>query len=451
MRWGQRYRATALLAAVALATAAAPLRAQDDGGLRAGLTLTPGLAYEDDSDPRFRARLGFGAELSSQTRSQSFALSLRGALEPAGRPRTLSDALRDPVLSLSYGLERRNSALTASASYRRARISTLFLDDSLGEDVLTLLPGEGRRSDLDARAALTLGREAPFGAVLDLSYGQRRYSDTSDPGLRDEDRRGAGLALRFDIDRRLRVTLAGRVQETDVSGGGTDLRRESVTLGAELAVNPTLTLGAGLGAVRITETTGPVERLREGGTWDVSMVQELPDGSLSARMGSQLTTAGRLDTLRIDRVMELPRGTLGFGGGVARQGGGDPQPQVGLVWQHNASPTARLRLSLDRALRVTDAGEAGIDSRLGLSWQQEIDPLSRLGLGLNLRQTGPVGGGSAAESQQAALTLDWRRSLTPDWALRSSYTHRWTRTSGTSDRRDNDVFLGLERSFQWRP
>lgn len=428
----------------AAALAASPGAAQQEGGVTAGLTLTPGVHYEDE---RFSPRLGFGAEVRTQTRTQNLALSFNTALDGTDLSSDLSDSLRDPRLNLSYSLENRNTAFETTMSYRRSKISRLFLAEVFDEEFLVL--DEGQRSDLNTTAALTFGREAPFGGVLDLRYGQIRYSGTSDPGLRNEDSRAAGLSLRFDVDRRIRMTLAARISETDVAGDGTDQRRESLSLGTELAVSPTLSTSLRIGTSRITETTGGTEQVRDGVTWGLTAEQELPNGSLSGQIDSDLTAAGRLSTARLDREMDLPRGTLRFGGGVSQQDGGKLTPIASLRWQH-AIPTASFQMSYDRSLRVTRAGESGIDNQLGLSWQQEIDPLSQLGLSMTLRQTERLDAG-ASDTQQASLSLSWQRDLTQDWALRASYTHRWTRDAGSRDTRENNLFLGLERSFQWRP
>ena len=428
----------------AAALAASSGAAQQEGGVTAGLTLTPGIHYEDK---RFSPWLGFGAEVQTQTRTQSLALSFNTALDGSDLFSGLSDSLRDPRLNLSYSLENRNTALEATLSYRRSKISQLFLAEVLDEEFLIL--DEGQRADLNSTAALTFGREAPFGGVLDLRYGQRRYSGISDPRLRNEDSRAAGLSLRFDIDRRIRMTLAARISETDVAGDGTDQRRESLSLGAELAASPTLTTSLRIGTSRITETTGGVAQVRDGVTWGVSAEQEMPNGVLSGQIDSDLTAAGRLRTARLDRSMDLPRGTLRYGVGITQQPGGKLTPIASLGWQYTTR-AANFQLSYDRSLRVARAGESGIDDRLGLSWQQEIDSLSQLGLDVTLRRTERLDAGER-DSQQASLSLNWQRDLTQDWVLRSSYTHRWTRDAGSRDTRDNIVFLGLERRFQWRP
>lgn len=438
MRRGRRYLAAGLVGAVAMGTA----QAQDSGGSQVGLTLSPGLFYEDDTS---RARLGFGVSYDTATRNQRFSLGLDGAFDSGYDD--AADSLRSPRLTMSYGLESRATAVDAQLSYRRDRISALVLDDDLDSDFLVI--GTGQRVDLNSSASLTFGRDAPIGGTFDLGYRSREYLDTADPSLLDETTMRAGLALRFTIDPRLTARLSGRVSETDVDGPGTDQRRTSLSAGLDVAVSPTLEAGLTLGASRITDTGLLGTETTEGATATLSATRALPNGSLSGRISTDVTAGGREISLQVDRAMDLPGGgSLGFGGGVARIDGGDVQTQARLSWA-DATPTARYGLTLDRALAVNREGDSAINSQIGFSWQQDLDRLSTFGADLTLRDTDRLGVG--ADSTQTNLSLTFRRSLTQDWDLRTTYTHSWSREDGAADTDDYTVFLGFERGFQWRP
>lgn len=436
MRRGRRYLAAGLCGAVAMGTAQA-----QDGGTQAGLTLSPGLFYEDAET---RTRLGFGTTFDTETRDQRFSAGFDGAFDSGYDD--IAESLRSPRLTLSYGLERRATAVEASLSYRRAKIDALVFDDDLDSDFLVI--GTGQRADLNAGASLTFGRDAPFGGTVDLGYRSRDYLDTADPTLLDETTTSAGLSLRFVIDPRLTATLALRGSETDVDTPGTDQQRVSVNAGMDVAVNPALTTSLRLGTTRITDT-GPLGTdTTEGVTASLSATQDLPNGNLSGSISSDVTTAGRQTTVRVDRSLDLPRGTLGFGAGFSQLDAGDLQTLARLSWS-GESPRAQYGLTLDRTLAVNRDGDSAINSQISLSWQQELDRFSNLGAGLSLRDTDRLDTG--ADSTQASLSLSWRRDLAQDWGLRTSYTHRWSRETGAADSDDYTVFVGFERGFQWRP
>lgn len=440
MTGGQQYIAATLLGATFLG--AMPTSAQE-AGLGAAATLTPGVLYEDE---RLRARLNFGAQITAATRNQRLALDFNGALE-SERGGSVSDSLRDPRLELSYGLESRQSELEANISYRRARISSLAFDDDLTNDLLVI--DDGQREDLNLSTALTFGREASFGGTVNLGYRQRTYLDTTDPSLEDEETRSAGVVLRFEIDKRSTVTLSGRILETQVQDTGLDQQSESLTVGVEQAVTPTLVVSASIGASRITDTIGGFQATREGASYTLSAVQEQPNGTLTGRIASDITAGGRVSTARVERRLELPLGSLNLALGVGKAGDSTPQPLASLSWLHEM-PRATFALALDQAIAVDREGERAVNSQISFNWQQELDSLTSLSAGLNLRETDRLDIGNP-DSQQASLTLSLQRTITQDWALRSSYTHRRSRVSGSSDSSEDTFFLGVERGFQWRP
>lgn len=432
-------------------------QAQDSGGTQIGLTLSPGLFYEEDET---RARLGFGAVYETGTRNQQFSLGFDGAFDSGYDD--LADVLRSPRVTLSYGLENRSTALDATISYRRDQISALVFNEISQSDQIDVLLfgdnansdflviGTGQRADLNASTSLTFGREAPFGGTLKLGYRARSYLDTVDPALLDEETSSAGLSLRFVIDPRVTARLSGSIAETDVDDPGTDQRRTSLSAGLDMAVNRALDVSLDVGATQITSTTPlDAETTEEGTSAALSATRALPNGTLSGRINSDVTVGGRLTTLQVDRALDLPRGgSLGFGGGIGQVDDGDLQALARLSWS-DETPTARYSVTLDRALAVDGDGDGAVNSQLSLSWQQDLDRVSTFGAGLALRNTDRLDSG--ADTSRTNLSLTWRRDLTRDWGVRTTYTHSWSRETGTEDTDNYTVFLGLERDFQWRP
>ena len=452
MRWGYRHLAVGLMGAAIMQSA----QAQDNGGAEAGLTVSPGLFFEDDET---RARLGFGATYKTATRTQQFTLGFDGAFDSGYDD--IEDSLRSPRLTLSYGLENRNIALNTQASYRRDQIdalifgqasqsaqtnTSLFRDD-LESDFLVI--GTGQRADLNTSANLTFGRAAPFGGTLSLGYRTRSYLDTVDPTLLDEETRSAGLALRFTIDPRLTARLSGNVSETDVDDPGTDQRRTSLNAGLDMAVSPLVDVSLTLGATEVISTTPLESTTNDGGSATLSATRALTNGTLSGRIDSNVTAGGRLSTFRADRAFDLRSGgQLSFGAGIGQIDNDDVQALARASWT-GETQTGRYALTLNRTLAINSDGESALNSVVSLSWQQDLDRVSSFGTGLSLRDTTRLDGG--ADTAQANLSLSWRRDLTQNWRVRTTYTHRWSQETGSTDTDDYSVFLGFERNFQWRP
>ncbi len=417
-------------------------QAQDNGGTQAGLTLSPGLVYDDE---KTRARLGLGATYETTTRNQRLTFGFDGAFDSGYGD--ISDSLRTPRVNLSYALENRSTALETELSYRRAEINKLIFDDDLDSELLAV--GTGQRSDLATSARLSFGRDAPFGGTFDVGYRQRSYLNTVDPSLLDEEIRSAGLSLQFTIDPRLVVGLSGQVSETDVDGLGTDQRRKSLSAGLDMAVSPSLDVSLTFGTSQIVNT-GPLgSNTIEGTTASLSATRARPNGTIVGRISTDVTAGGRKTSIQVDRALDLPRGgTLSFGGGVGQINNSDLQTQVRLAWL-GETPTAQYGVRLDRALAVDRDGDTAINSQISLSWQQDLNQVSTFGAALALRDTERLGSGT--DNSVVNLSLTWQRELTQDWGVRSTYTHQWGQKTATSDTNEHTVFLGVERSFQWRP
>lgn len=440
MGWGHINHWAILLCATALAPGTAVAQ---DGGLTAGLVLTPGLSWDDDE---LSAKLGIGVTLESNTSNQRLSFAFDGAIEE-GLTGSLDDNTTDPRLDFSYGRESRNSALSFDLGYRRAEISSLTLDDDLTTDLLIL--DDGSREDLDIATTLIFGREGPFGATLDLGYREERYIDTTDPNLLDEVTMRAALGLRFRIDPRITATLGTRVSETDVDGAtGTDSRNEAVTAGLELAVNPSLTTEVSIGYSQVTQSFGGTDTTDSGLTYALALLQERPNGTVSAQIRSEITEDGRLTEARVARSLDLTRGALSFGIGVSDLENQSLQPLLALSWQQEL-PRGAVGISLEQTVAVDTDGDSAVNRRLGVNWQQDFDRLTNLSTGLVLRDT-EVLSGTGSDLQQIDLSISWRRALTPDWNMLSSYTRTLTSEKGVRDTTDNTLFFGFERGFQWR-
>ena len=103
-----------------------------------------------------------------------------------------------------------------------------------------------------------MGRAARFGATLSLGYAQTDYFDTTSTTVLDSDTVDGSLRLRVEIDPRITGRAALTLSDLN-RDGGTDVRRETFSVGAALAVTPVLDAEIDIGTTRVTQS-GAVPR-----------------------------------------------------------------------------------------------------------------------------------------------------------------------------------------------
>ena len=418
-------------------------QSEDDSGLALTLSYTEELLW-DDGDASARSDLGLS--LISETRTQRLAFSVEGGLE-----KTASNGLRgtweDPAAIFSYALDRRNSALTLDASYRRNDVDALVFSEDLGDGTLVL--DEGQRETITAGLGFELGREARFGATLSLRYAETNYLDTTSTSLLDSTTDRATLGLRFDIDRRVSARLT--LDHSDLNrDGGTDVRRRTLSAGATVDVTKTLVADLDLGQTRIVRDGSSPRDVDEGVYYRLALSEERPNGTLSGSLVSDIDENGRRSTARIDRSMDLPRARLTFGFGLSRHDNSDKTRPLYAFSYAQDLKRGQFSASLDQSFSTSSVGQETLNSRLRLSLSQDLTANSVLSGSLSLRDA-DVLGAAGDDVRQMDLTLNYSHDLTEDWTLVGGYTHsRRVRDSGNDDI-DDRVFIGLRTAVTWRP
>ncbi|RBO52888.1 hypothetical protein DSD19_11980 [Rhodovulum sp. BSW8] len=443
MRPRRTYRLTGGLAAAGLVLfCAAPAAPQDAGGLEARLRFSQRLTQEDST---LSTTTGLGVTLSSRTRTETFLFSVDSGLEQDFDGSSMVQ--KDPRVMLSYGRESISSALSTDFSYSRTDVDSISEDDDLADGVLEL--DEGLLQRYSGKLFLELGRDAPFGATVDLGYSAKVYSETSNSGLLDEEKANATLALRFDLDPRITAGLRSSISETDRDDPGQDVRSESVggTLG--FGVTQTLSADAYLGYSRVTETVpGLPDDIQKGLAYTLSFTEQRPNGDLSGSLSSDIDEAGRRTIARIDRNLELPGGALRAGVGVSTSEDDTLRPLLSFAYNHGL-PRGTFGMKLDQAFSTDSDGEEALNSNFGVTYRQELTPLSSLQAGLILRDTDFV---SDDDSDKRKLQLDlvYRHSLAQDWNVVGGYSHSISDRSSDDREYSSKVFIGLEKATQWR-
>lgn len=397
----------------------------------------------DDKDKGWTVTTGLGLSLDTATAVSKLSFDAYGGLE-----NNLNNGdfdWSDPRLSLTYGRESRSSAFDLDLGYRRRDVNDSDEDDNLEDDVLRF--GKGTREDITANVGLIFGREAPLGGSIDLGYGTTTYSDASDPDLVDGETVDVAGRLSFVIDPRITAFIRTAYSDTDEDKGGRDVRHENVSIGTSLAVTPTFTADIFIGHTRFTETESGIKNTREGTSLELSFTEKRLNGNWTGSFISDINDSGdRRTTARINRSLNLPRGTINAGFGFSQSEGEDLRPLYSLAYLHE-TPRSQLNVSLDQRFTTTDSGDDALNSRLGISFSRELTALSSLQAGMLLRSTDYLTG-SDDPDRRVDLSLTYRHSLAEDWDLVGGYTHRVDTENDTTNQSDK-IFLSIEKSF-WR-
>lgn len=439
---GARYRFLTGTAAAVFVCISGGVTAQDAAGLQADLSFAQGLTFSDTDGTYGLTELGFG--LSSTTRMQSLELSISGALR-----QDLDDGLtletEDPRLTLSYGIESRQTALTTNLSYSRSDADA-FVEDVDGLPGVLVLD-EGTRENSSASVGLTFGREARFGGSFNLGYSDLSYSDTTSTDLVDTQTVTAGLNFEFEIDPRITATLGYNRSDID-RATNRDTVTERLTAGAQFEVTQSLNANLSIGQSRTAVTDAGVETITEGLTYGIDLTQARPRGELRFSLNSSVSENGRRTTATVGTTYEMRRGEINASFGLSEGTDNTIRPVATLAYSEELQ-RGSYSISLDQDFSTTSDGDETLNSRLRLNWQQDLTRAARISSSLTYQVTDVLG--ADEDTSRLALGLGYSRDLTDDWAVTTRFSHSIVDEDGSATERENDLFIGLETTFAWRP
>ena len=402
----------------------------------------------------------------SQTRVQRLALDLDADLAASSDPDEGDDAfeVENPRLGFAYEREGARARIGAALRYRQVDLDEARLIDLDGlfdelpeEDDLVI--SDGTRSDLDAELEIVTGLGRPLGFELELRAERRRYDDTDDPDLADRDIDAAEGALRLDVTPLLTTRLTFEASNLD-NALGEERRSRALGVSAVYDATARTTLTGALGGSRVEalrgidlDDDGIDDALRASETSGVvgslGLVYDMPSGTISAEIESEIEEGGRRDTLRVARAFEPLEGVdLSASVGVSREEDEDPELVADIAYAQELA-RGTLTASLERRAGTSADGNAVAATRASLGLLQEINRVSRVTLDLDFALVEGSGGGDPDESE-AELRLAYVRSLTPDWSLSTGY-ELTRRTEGDDDATSNALFVTLGRDFVIRP
>jgi hypothetical protein len=437
----KRFGAGGLAALCALA-AVAQAQEQTTPGAVVRFDLSQRLEYSDNpdlSDPKVsqsRARTTLGIGVTSDTAISRFQFDVRSDLE-AGAGRETGFA--SPRLSLSYDRDVGNARMGAALSFQDAAINS-------DPTSTTFDPGTNKKLGLDLD--LETGVNAPIGMEWAVAHDSQRYSGTTDPSLINNTNNAITSTVYFRFDPRMTARVTGEYADYDVKGLGTDRRTTGFGAGLELQIDKLwrADLSASRDKVRLT---GVTNRIEEGVSVGASLSREMPRGGLSLTLASSIGENGRRESAILRRQIDLPRGALALSAGSTRTEGLGSNPLFGIDYTRDL-PRGGFSVSLEQSVETDTSTQEEINSSLRISHQTEINSRSNLRASATLYDSNELGTG-ADDSRRMDISLTYERQITSDWDMVAGISHTKSRSDSATDRSNNTVFVGLERSLLWRP
>lgn len=405
------------LAGLAILATTGPALAQDTGrllsfGTNFGLIAddNPDLAL-DGGEGTVDAFLSTDLLFRRATRVQSLTLSGNAQLRNDDRSGGSSGGLAQSSLNLDYRRESADAAFDVTAGLRRDRVEYLdFLaidfDDDLIIDEIDAVGRTGTRLRYRLDTTLELRRRAPLGVTLSAGLSGVDYSDTNDAELTDEERRHAGLGLRFNFNPVLRGTVAIEYEDFENPDDEEDSRDE-LSIGTRLSRN-------------------------------------LPTGSVGLRTAVTSTDNGERLTLGLSRVLELPLWNVSGELGITREISGEVTP-VAQIDVSRDLPTGQISTVLRRSVRTDSDGEETVLTAVSLNYAREVNRTLSMSMGLSYVGTEPSG--EEESDSFASARMDFSKALTRDWSLNLGLEHRSEDDGDIGRASSNRLSLSLRRAF----
>ncbi len=401
--------------------------------------------------------LSFG--LSSETRTQAINLDVTTGLRLQDLP-NVDDTfdVGDARLDFGYTREAANSGLSLDAEFLRFDIGFLrSLSDFEDSEGFVILPsdfadltGDGTRNDYVYGISFDGGRQSLIGYNFDLRTSGLRYTDTSDPGLSDNERFEGEFGLSFALSPVTTARLVYGVEHfTEDDAEETDRDTEALTFGILHQATSATSVEATVGYTDVEETQQiSGDSSVSGFIGSLGVVHDVSDGSYSALLESERTIAGRLDTLLLGRRLDVPDGNFGVTFGAAQRPDGSIDPVGSLLYDKEYGPnTLRVRLSREILSDEDDEYFAGTVLDVGYIWG--LTPLSQFALRATYAVSEETD--SSPRVEFSNISAVYSHELTRDWRLNAGVDYRVRDDADIGRASSPIIFASIGKDFIWRP
>lgn len=398
---------------------------------------------QDEEGLRFSTRLNFG--LSSETRFQQFDLSFGTSLVQNFSESEFDN--EDPSVRLNYRLENRNAVLSFGSFYNRTDVDQANFILEEGEDIEV---GDGDRTVRGFNTALTVGRDGPVQLDFSQRYSRSTFSNTVDPDLSDSTRENYSARATFRINPVLSANIfATRDTVERDNPDDNDQEDESYGIGASYEINPVLSVSGQLSYDR-SESTSTTSRNSDGLGYSLDVSRALSRGALTAGFSGTETINGTRYQIRAGRSLDLPRGSIFVSVGATKTDGTSVQPLVNLGVEYALTELSQISVDVSQSSTVNQDDDESIRTRLGIRYTHTLSDISSLSAGAQLASSNGVEDDGVDRSSLSA-DLTYRRAVGADWDMVTGYSYSTSQRDGQEDRNTSTLFLGLEKTFDFRP
>lgn len=451
----RRNGTTALAIMALLVPGTAGIAQEGDGGFSVNLTVGQRLESVEETgrttpeDEGVRSLTTFDLGIRSQTRKQSLTFGLNGNIT-RNFSRSESFEIDEPSAQLNYAISSRNSAFTVGANYRRVDVDDTAFEESLLPDGTIVVDdtdtGDGKRETFNLNTGLTFGTNSRVTTRINHTYGRTEFSGTTGTNDTTVQELSARSTLILSDETNINVSASRRV--TDEEGvDANDRVVQQASIGVDHAFDQVLRLSASL-SYSINDTTN--NGRTEGLGYNLGLSRALDNGAVSVNLSESVTVNGTRRQLTLGRTMETRLGDLSFSVGATKTDGFSARPLLNLSLDYELDPTSSLRVSLSQSASVSSSDAEIIRTSLNANYSRDLTERASLSAGLQLVEQNALGDG-ATDQQSLQLNLSHNYALGADWGLVSGYQYRNIRREGQVDRKTNTIFLGLEKSFAFRP
>lgn len=401
--------------------------------------------------------LSFG--LSSETPIQSLSLDATTALRWSDLPdRGNEFDIGDSIFDFGYNRDGANAGLDLNADFSSydigfSRSLRTFIDD---DGVLRIpsdfpdLTGDGTRREYNLAFQMDFGRRDLIGYYFRVDARELRYTDQTSPTLTDNSTLSAGAGASFILSPITTATVDISVERFEEDDPDQRHRTtKDITLGLSHELSSRTRFNFAFGYTDIddrrdiegdTLTTGPI------GSFGIE--HDVSNGSATLDLGTELATAGRLNTLRIGRSMSVLDGDFSASLGIAHTNDGKTEP-IGSLSYAQVFGENELRITFDRSVVITDDDVFRDEYILDVVYILGLGPYSRLGLSATHILTDDT----IVDPRVARTDLNavYSYELESEWILNAGLNYRVRDEDGVGRATSPLAFLSIGREFAWRP
>ena len=401
--------------------------------------------------------LSFG--LSSETPIQSLSLDAVTALRLSDLPDEGSDVdIGDSIFDFGYIRDGANAGLDFGLDFSSYDIG-LFrsLNDFIDEDGVVDLPsdfgdltGDGTRRELNLAFQMDFGRQDLVNYYFRIDTQNLDYVDQTSPDLFDTDviSGGAGIGFILSPVTTAAIDISAERYEED-NPDQTDRKTKDIVFGLSQEVTERLRLDFAVGYVDIDE-----RELISGDDSASGLIggfgaeYDMPNGAVFFDAESELALAGRLNSFRVGRSLEVLGAELSASLGVAHTDGGKTEP-IGSLTYSNEFGDNELRIFFDRDIVITDDEVFRDEYILDVGYIWGLGPSSRFGLGATqiFQDSTEVD----PRVERTDLNAVYSYELESQWIINAGLNYSVRDEEGLGRATSPLAFFQIGREFAWRP